>query len=274
MAEYKIQDTTLNAIANAINAKTGGSSAMTPAQMVTAIGTISGGGGSISQGLEVTETDSNGRITKATWHGDVPDYAMNYFLRGSPTAATISLGNCETIGAAGCAFSTALLDGASLNSVKYLGNGSFQANFNATILNANGITLNLEEFTGFTTSAKTARPGDLFRGATAYGYTGFYLPKAQTIGHYWWYQSATQNISVQVGSVGFPVNHISSGQRPFGNATGSGTVTVYTTGAMLDSVSAFFQNQAGANYTFVYKAAEATTYGGTSYAAGDTMLTV
>lgn len=45
MAEYLIQDTTLDAIADAINAKTGGSSAMTPSQMVTAIGTISGGGG-------------------------------------------------------------------------------------------------------------------------------------------------------------------------------------------------------------------------------------
>ena len=44
MAEYLIQDTTLDAIADAINAKTGGSSAMTPAEMVTAIGSISGGG--------------------------------------------------------------------------------------------------------------------------------------------------------------------------------------------------------------------------------------
>lgn len=47
MAEYLIQDATLDDIADAINAKTGGSSAMTPAQMVTAIGTISGGGGSL-----------------------------------------------------------------------------------------------------------------------------------------------------------------------------------------------------------------------------------
>lgn len=44
MAEYLIQGETLDDIADAINAKTGGSSAMTPAQMVTAIGTISGGG--------------------------------------------------------------------------------------------------------------------------------------------------------------------------------------------------------------------------------------
>ena len=43
MAEYLIQDTTLDAIADAINAKTGNSNAMTPAEMVTAIGSISGG---------------------------------------------------------------------------------------------------------------------------------------------------------------------------------------------------------------------------------------
>ena len=44
MAEYLIQSETLDEIADAINAKTGGSSAMTPAEMVTAIGSISGGG--------------------------------------------------------------------------------------------------------------------------------------------------------------------------------------------------------------------------------------
>ena len=42
MAEYLIQSETLDDIADAINAKTGGSSAMTPAEMVTAIGSISG----------------------------------------------------------------------------------------------------------------------------------------------------------------------------------------------------------------------------------------
>ena len=45
MAEYLIQDTTLDAIANAIHDKSGASVPMTPAEMVTAIGNISGGGG-------------------------------------------------------------------------------------------------------------------------------------------------------------------------------------------------------------------------------------
>lgn len=55
MADYLIQDTTLDAIADAINAKTGGSSAMTPAEMATAIGSISGGGGELKT-VEVTLT--------------------------------------------------------------------------------------------------------------------------------------------------------------------------------------------------------------------------
>lgn len=45
MAEYLIQSETLDDIVDAINAKTGGSSAMTPAQMVTAIAAIPSGGG-------------------------------------------------------------------------------------------------------------------------------------------------------------------------------------------------------------------------------------
>lgn len=62
MAEYLIQDTTLDAIADAINAKTGGTSAMTPAEMVTEIGSISGGGG--------------GTPTRSKWFRppDMPDY--------------------------------------------------------------------------------------------------------------------------------------------------------------------------------------------------------
>ena len=47
MAEYLIQGTTLDAIADAINAKTGGASAMTPAEMVTEIASIPSGGGSL-----------------------------------------------------------------------------------------------------------------------------------------------------------------------------------------------------------------------------------
>lgn len=46
MADYLIQDSTLDAIVEAINQKAGTQAAMTPAQMVTAIGNIPSGGGS------------------------------------------------------------------------------------------------------------------------------------------------------------------------------------------------------------------------------------
>lgn len=45
MADYLIQESTLDAIVRAINDKAGTQVTMTPAQMVTAIGNISGGGG-------------------------------------------------------------------------------------------------------------------------------------------------------------------------------------------------------------------------------------
>ena len=51
MSEYLIQGATLDAIADAINAKTGGSAAMTPAEMVTEIGNIPSGGGSLPTGM-------------------------------------------------------------------------------------------------------------------------------------------------------------------------------------------------------------------------------
>ena len=61
MAEYLIQSETLDDIADAINAKTGGSSAMTPAEMVTAIGSISGGGEWTTDGL-ASGTEPNGDL--------------------------------------------------------------------------------------------------------------------------------------------------------------------------------------------------------------------
>ena len=60
MAEYIIQGSTLDAIADAINAKTGGSSSMTPAEMVTEIGSIETGGATNYTGyVELSNVDTN-----------------------------------------------------------------------------------------------------------------------------------------------------------------------------------------------------------------------
>jgi len=115
MAEYLIQDTTLDAIADAINAKTGGSSAMTPAQMVTAIGSISGGGdpnvivyeftpvSDIAPGQTVTFNVGtvNAKIIAFTlvaknFPAQNPPEGQWYFLNGYGTSASLSsVGNVD-----------------------------------------------------------------------------------------------------------------------------------------------------------------------------------
>ena len=90
MAEYLIQDTTLDAIADAINAKTGGSSAMTPAQMVTAIGSISGGGTTITKTCKYCDFEVGCAIVTVGANNIVGCIdASNYLLSlaGAPTGA-------------------------------------------------------------------------------------------------------------------------------------------------------------------------------------------
>lgn len=91
MAEYLIQDTTLDAIADAINAKTGGSSAMTPAEMVTAIGTISGGGGYTLQ--DYIKRERYGDFIDDTITA-IADYC---FSQCSPGFDVIRVPNCTVI---------------------------------------------------------------------------------------------------------------------------------------------------------------------------------
>ena len=131
--------------------------------------------------------------------------------------------------------------------------------------------MNLANFTGYGIG-KTKTNDSICRTTEFANYYGAVLcPKIEYIPQYMFYQVQV-SMTIQFGSVGYPVKEV--GQRPFGYANGANsTVTVYTTGALLDTVKSAIQNSAGANYTFVYKASEDTTYNGTAYAAGDTIIT-
>ena len=76
---------------------------------------------------------------------------------------------------------------------------------------------------------------------------------------------------VQLGSVGYGVTGLSNLFFEQDTQTGL-TITVYTTGSYADTAVANARNGA-TNATIVIKASEATTYDGTSYATGDTILT-
>lgn len=62
MAEYLIQDTTLDAIANAIHNKSGATVPMTPAEMATEIAAIPTGGGSITPVIVTIATGGTNNV--------------------------------------------------------------------------------------------------------------------------------------------------------------------------------------------------------------------
>lgn len=77
--------------------------------------------------------------------------------------------------------------------------------------------------------------------------------------------------TVEIGSIGYAVTYTETWN--FRSCTQTGlTITIYTTGAYADTALANCRNGA-TNATIIIKAAEGTTYNGTDYAAGDTMIT-
>lgn len=75
----------------------------------------------------------------------------------------------------------------------------------------------------------------------------------------------------QVGSIGHPVTSSHSGCF-IGDTQNGLTITAFCEGAYANTLLANIRNGA-TNATIIIKASENTTYGGASYAAGDTMIT-
>ena len=83
MAEYLIQSETLDDIADAINAKTGGSSAMTPAEMVTAIAAIETGGGSSETSIVSVTEYTHDTAWDESASGNTLAFVNRYFNSGN-----------------------------------------------------------------------------------------------------------------------------------------------------------------------------------------------
>lgn len=256
MSTYFVQGSTMDAIADAINAKTGGSSAMTPAQMVTAIGTISGGGAAITDGIVVTARDSGGYATAATLYGTVvqPQQFWNRVATDGTWKNLSALTFADSVvEVKGNAFAYCYaLESISLPSVNTIRGGAF---LGSGLISAIFPELSSAESSAFMSCGKlqtislpklTNLQGQLLRGCSA----------MQTS---------------QIGSVGYTVT--ASQSNAFQGCTQTGlTITIYTTGTYVDTLVSSIRNGA-TNATIIFKASEATTYNGTAYAAGDTILT-
>ena len=87
-----------------------------------------------------------------------------------------------------------------------------------------------------------------------------------------YFQGCTGLTNVTLGSVGHDLQTIDAGAA-FWNCTQAGlTITFYAKGTNVDTLLGKLRNGA-TNATIVVKASEATTYGGNSFSAGDTILT-
>ena len=271
MAEYKIQDTTLDAIADAINAKTGGSSAMTPAEMVTEIAAIPSGT-TITDGIVVKAKNANGYPTEIDVYGDVSPAMFSYTSNGYNQHSgweylqTINLKTpgCKLYADCFCwLVNLSTINGAE-NVTEIHGNtnlGSF-ARTNSMVEynfpNAESFPLQTNGRRIFTYCASLKR---------------IFLPKASGGfgGGYFIIQNCTALESVQMGSVGYTITNI--GSYAFQNCTQSGlTITIYTVGDNADRIVTAIRCYA-TSATIIIKASEATTYNGTTYAAGETILT-
>lgn len=257
MANYIASDTDLTAVANAIRTKGGTAAALAfPSGFVSAVQAIPSGGTTITDGIVVKARNANGFATEVDKYGDCGPYEFGVNSAGYREYTygyleTVILHDCDALGIGACQnrFITRI-DG--LENIVSCGDHCFQYS---------GLeTINLPSVTSV--------GGTCFR--QVYSTKTVLLPVLSSMGNYI-FQSSTNLETVQIGSVGHPAP--TTNNQPFYGCTQATlTITAYATGANVDTLVANYRRNATAA-TIIIKASEATTYNGTSYAAGDTILT-
>lgn len=238
--------------------------------------TVNVSGGASYEGIEV-KYDSNDKVTDYVFHMEkIPKYALNYVQstrQPSDGVAKISFATKPThIGDGAFQSVKCIFDWSNLDELMYIGTNAFSS-FRSDGYDGSSEVVNMPKFVGYYDNTYSAL--NVFRAnANNNAYTPkiYNLPVCTSIPQYAWYQCSGTGWDVTIGSIGHAVTE--SRQQPFGGNTGiTGTCTIYTTGDKVDTLNTAVQNGAGAGLVFVFKASEATTYNGNSYAAGATMLT-
>ena len=198
---------------------------------------------SITDGIVVKARDANGWITEVDKYGDCGRYEFGIASVGFRNYA---YGHLESV---------------VLHDCGELGEGAFYNKF-------------ITQITGLENITQCGASKVLFVGSTCFraltSTTEVFLPVLERCGEYI-FQSSTILQNVQIGSVGHPAP--TTNNQPFYGCTQQGlTITGYQTGANVDTLVANYRRNA-TNATIIIKASENTTYNGTSYAAGDTILT-
>ena len=222
------------------------------------------GGATITDGIVVKARDAGGFPTEADVYGDLYPYQFSYDgmyyhnTIGWRSLNKLSLKSGQTVLKEGC---FAYLPLVQLNGLE--GITTIEKN---CLISTKLVEINL--------------PNAVFGNVVA-PFSGndalkkLYCPKLTgnlTAGTYEFAGNCTALEEAVLGSVGHTVTNNNS-INAFKNCTQSGlSITVFTNAANVDSLIASIRNGA-TNATIIIKASEATTYNGTAFAAGDTIIT-
>lgn len=219
-----------------------------------------GGGGSVSDGYEITALDANGFPTAVDHYG-TEVHRQQYWNRTSSDGfwknlESITFKNAVTSIGTYAFASCSKLALPDLSQITSIGAYGFQGCSAFTVVSIPGITL-LSNY--------------LFNSCA--NLVDVYLPKCTDCSGQRAFGDCPLLETVQLGSIGYTVTSMHA--YTFYQLTQSTlTITVYTDGSHVDTLLNKIKSNTGAvNSTVIFKASEATTYNGTSYQAGDTILT-
>lgn len=235
-----------------------------------------GGGTTITDGIVVTARDSNGYITECDYYNADGEIGPFQFGNGYSTALNCGYRFLQAVNLQDAAYTVRS------NAFQNCGNLS-DLDFSKITSIPGGTDNNQGTGNQFAGNAFTSVDAPNLTGSIPcmcfYGCSALatvYLPKVTYLhGQNNAVRGAFSGVhaltSCEVGSVGVTVTGVH--KDAFNGTTQSGlTITIYTTGDRADTIAANVRNGA-TNATIIIKASEATTYGGVSYAAGDTILT-
>ena len=222
------------------------------------------GGATITDGIVVKARDAGGFPTEADVYGDLYPYQFSYDgmyyhnTIGWRSLNKLSLKSGQTVLKEGC---FAYLPLVQLNGLE--GITTIEKN---CLISTKLVEINLPNAVFGNVIAPFSGNNALKK---------LYCPKLRgnlTAGTYEFAGNCTALEEAALGSVGHTVTNNNS-INAFKNCTQSGlSITVFTNAANVDVLLANIRNGA-TNATIIIKAAEATTYNGTAYSAGETIIT-
>lgn len=268
--DSSVLDGYFNDIADAIRAKNGKSATMTPLEMPSEIASISGGGAEVENGVIWKTLDENGNPTEVDYYGDVvPAYCFGFNGYG---VINNSLNYVQKINwmtevktIKSSAFASSKLQELTIpdtvTSVSWGSGGMAHRSKQLTKVDwLSQVGLDYIAFTDDTALEVVNAPN-------------IALVKNQSDSMaYGAFKGCTSLKTVVLGSVGHSITKIHD--KSFSGCTqGNLTITVYTTGSYADTAVANIRTGGATAATIIIKASEETTYNGTTYNAGDTILT-